>query len=76
MACSGSQILLGKLGQEFRKKDRTIFMKSSQRFPSRLDCRKASPRYVNFIYQRDRALAKVIHHINFESRLIVRDMLN
>jgi hypothetical protein len=29
MACSGSQILVGKLGKEYREQDRAIFMKSS-----------------------------------------------
>jgi hypothetical protein len=29
MACSGSQILVGKLGKELREQDRAIFMKSS-----------------------------------------------
>jgi phosphopentomutase len=76
VACNGSQILVGNLGQELRKKDRTTFMKNSQRFRSRLGYRKTSLGYVNFISQRDRALAKVIHPIKFESRLILRDVLN
>jgi hypothetical protein len=29
MACSGSQILVGKLGKELLEQDRAIFMKSS-----------------------------------------------
>jgi hypothetical protein len=29
MACSGSQILIGKLGKELREQDREIFTKSS-----------------------------------------------